>query len=247
MYNITADYHTHTLYSHGKGTISDNVEIAREKGLEKIAITDHGFGHMFLGVSKSDIQRMRVEIDEINAKYDDIEVLLGIEANLVGIDGAVDIPGDYREFFDIVLMGFHHGAMPHSARDLWKLFGRNIIGGVVPWSRKYTIHDNTMAFVKAMERYPIDIITHPGAKIDIDSQVLARHAAEHGVALEINAGHGYMTVDQVKIAIEAGASFVINSDAHTPGRVGDFKSAIDIAREAGVDPAHIINARKNLL
>ena len=43
-YKMTFDYHTHTIFSHGKGTIADNVEAARSKGLKGIAITDHGPG-----------------------------------------------------------------------------------------------------------------------------------------------------------------------------------------------------------
>lgn len=242
MYNIKADYHTHTLYSHGKGTILDNVEVARRKGLKKIAITDHGFRHVLFGMSKEDIQKMRKEIDEINSKYNDIEVLLGIEANLIGLDGSIDLPDEYSDFFDIVLMGFHPGAIPHSPMDFWKLFARNIIGRVIPDRREPIRYDNTMAMIRAMERYPIDIITHPGAKIDIDSRLLAKYAAKYDVALEINAGHGYMTVDYVKTAMEEGVSFVINSDAHIPDKVGDFERAIEIARKAGLDPAQIINA-----
>ena len=47
-----ADYHTHTLYSHGKGTIQQNVEAAQRKGLKEIAITDHGPGHILYGVKR---------------------------------------------------------------------------------------------------------------------------------------------------------------------------------------------------
>ena len=30
---ILADYHTHTVYSHGKGSIEDNVKVAISKGV----------------------------------------------------------------------------------------------------------------------------------------------------------------------------------------------------------------------
>ena len=40
---ILADYHTHTIYSHGKGTIEDNVKVAISKGIETIGISDHGY------------------------------------------------------------------------------------------------------------------------------------------------------------------------------------------------------------
>ena len=39
---ITADYHTHTNYSHGKGTPEENVLAAIEKGLRRIAISGEG-------------------------------------------------------------------------------------------------------------------------------------------------------------------------------------------------------------
>jgi len=61
------------------------------------------------------------------------------------------------------------------------------------------------------------------------------------VALEINASHGFMTAEYVKIAMEEGASFVINSDAHIPQNVGVFDKGIRIAEEAGLPPERIIN------
>lgn len=244
LYNIVADLHTHTIYSHGKGTVLANVEAAREKGLKKIAITDHGFKHFAYGVSIDDIYKMKAEIDGINGMFDDIEILLGVEANLIGLDGTVDLEEECIELFDIVLMGFHNGAIPKSPRDAWGLFGRNFVGKVVPGVAEKMRYDNTMAMIRAMERYPIDIITHPGAKINIDSRLLARHAAKHNVALEINSGHGFMTVDYVKIAMKEDVLFTINSDAHTPERVGDFARGIAIAKEAGLKPSRIINSHE---
>ena len=49
-YRMTFDFHTHTTYSHGKGSIEDNVKEAIKKGLKAIAITDHGPGHLTYGL-----------------------------------------------------------------------------------------------------------------------------------------------------------------------------------------------------
>ena len=97
MYHITADYHTHTRYSHGKGTIEDNVLAARKKGLKRIAITDHGFGHIGFGIRPKDVDMMREEIQSLSLKYSDIDILIGIEANLIGMDGTIDIPEDHMD------------------------------------------------------------------------------------------------------------------------------------------------------
>ena len=45
-YRMIYDHHTHTVYSHGKGTIEDNVRVASEKGHSSIAITDQGPCHL---------------------------------------------------------------------------------------------------------------------------------------------------------------------------------------------------------
>ena len=53
---LYGDYHTHTIYSHGSGTIRDNVEEALRKGLKEIGICDHGPGHYLYGVKRKTFQ-----------------------------------------------------------------------------------------------------------------------------------------------------------------------------------------------
>ena len=48
---LYGDYHTHTIYSHGKGDIIDNARVASKKGLKQLAITDHGFDNKLYNVS----------------------------------------------------------------------------------------------------------------------------------------------------------------------------------------------------
>lgn len=239
---IFADYHTHTLYSHGKGTIESNVEAARRKGLAEVAITDHGPGHFLYGVSPKGLLRMRDEVDRLNDKYRDIRILLGVEANIVSVDGTIDLEEDIINSLDILLIGYHFGALPAGLKNGYHIHAKNMASrffkGLGPAVREL----NTMALVRAIERYPVKIITHPGAKADIDTAALAKAAARKGVALEINASHRYMTVEYVRIAKEHGASFVVSSDAHRPDRVGEFGNALNVALKAGITSDDIINA-----
>lgn len=54
---LTADYHTHTPYSHGKGTVEENAARAKELGLKQIGITDHGFSHIAFGLRRKEFPR----------------------------------------------------------------------------------------------------------------------------------------------------------------------------------------------
>lgn len=241
-FKIIADYHTHTLYSHGHGTILDNVLVAREKGLKKIAIADHGPAHILYGIRKKDFTKIRREIDETNKKIQDIEVLMGVECNIIGVDGSIDLPEELKQKIDILLVGFHPGAMPKSLKDFICLTLLNFLSRYVPFLRHYARKYNTQAYVNAIEKYPIDIITHPGMKADVDTRVLAKAAARRGTVLEINASHGYMAEEYIKIAKEEGVRFCINSDAHDPEKVGNFDMGVKIALKAGLNPSDIINA-----
>jgi putative hydrolase len=239
---LFADYHTHTIYSHGKGTIRENVEVAIKKGLKEIAITDHGPGHATYGVKKGTLRRMREEIDELNKEFKEIKILLGVEANLISCDGNIDVSTEDIEMVDKLLVGFHNGAIPYSLRDAHKLYFRNYISGTLKFMRKRCIACNTDAMIRAIEKYNIDIITHPGAKIDIDIKRLAAAAGKKGTVLEINSSHGNLTIEYAKIAMMEDVKFVINSDAHIPPNVGNFEMGIKIAEDAGIPLYRIVNA-----
>ena len=62
QYRMIYDHHTHTIYSHGKGTILDNVRAAAAKGIRSIAITDHGPGHLTYGIKMEQLPQMRKDI-----------------------------------------------------------------------------------------------------------------------------------------------------------------------------------------
>ncbi|RKD30115.1 PHP domain-containing protein [Thermohalobacter berrensis] len=238
---IIGDFHTHTVYSHGKGTIRQNVESARKKGLKEIAICDHGPSHMGFGVKRENLKRMREEVDRLNSIYNDIKILLGVEANIISYEGDIDVDDDIMKYLDILLVGFHFGAKPASISDALKLYGMNYAGKIIPSIGKTARYYNTQALVNAINRYNIDLITHPGAKVDIDTRKLAKAAAKRKTALEINASHGQLTVEYIKIAMKEDVKFIISSDAHRPEDVGNLDEGIKRAKEAGLSVDRIIN------
>jgi len=240
---IFADYHTHSHYSgDGKGTIEENVEAAKKKGLREIAISDHGPGHILYGVKRKDIDKIRNEIDEINRVNPDIEVKFGLESNIIGVDGKLDVDDELRKKLDILLAGYHFGSMPDKLFEGAKVHLYNWLGSVLPSIERKSRVINTKSVVEAIYNNDIDILTHPGAKADIDTKEVAKAAAENDTALEINSSHGHLTVEYIKIAMKEGAKFALGSDAHRPENIGNVDKAINRAMEAGLSVDRIINA-----
>lgn len=235
---ITADYHTHTVFSHGKGTIEENVLAAIQKGLKAIAITDHSPGHMLYGIRK--VTPMLEEIQRVRKAYAGrIEVLVGLEGDLCSLDGTTDLPLE-KGRYDLFILGYHRAARMAWRDSIWFSVRNGFLA--TSGSREYRAQYNALAYARAMERYPVDIIAHPGLYIPLDIGILAKAATEHGVALEINGTRPTMSVEQIHQAKRLGARFIINSDAHRVDRVGCFERALAVADAAGLSAADLLNA-----
>ena len=111
MGSYLSDLHTHTDFSHGKGSPEDIVRAGIRCGLKRIAITEHAGGHVFFGVRGEKLTRLRKETERLASVYArDIEVLFGLECNLTGF-GECDAPKD-RSMFDVLLLAYHKGVVP---------------------------------------------------------------------------------------------------------------------------------------
>jgi len=237
---VFADYHTHTVYSHGMGSIRENVEAAIEAGLEKIGIADHGYMHLGFGVRYENFDLMRNEIERLKTEYREIEILLGVEANILDIEGRIDVDEHIRDIVDYVMAGYHFGSRPtHMVRGSMN-HALNYIKPLNHLSKEY----NTRALVNAMKRNEIFIISHPGAKASIDLDRVAKAAIETDTALEINSSHGHLSLEELLQIKDTGVKFAIGSDAHRPSDVGDFTDALQRVEKAGISQQQIINSRR---
>jgi putative hydrolase len=78
----------------------------------------------------------------------------------------------------------------------------------------------------------VDVLAHPGMM----TAETAEAARETGVAIEVTArqGHGMANGHVVRVALEGGASLVVNSDTHRPDDILTPEWALHVARCAGV-------------
>lgn len=231
---ITMDLHTHTVYSHGTGSVEQNAKEARDKGLLLLGIADHGAAHTFYGVNARKMEAMRHDIDRVNAQLGRIFVLQGVEGNLLDAQGTTDIDMLKQCRLDIALVGYHQGSLPRTVQAL-RFYKKAALKS--PDIAKVV----TNSLIRAMERYDVDAITHPGEYLPVDARRLAQAARYHGVALEINGAHG-TDAEILRIAHAEGARFIASSDAHEPRRVGDFSLALRCAAAAGIPASSVLNA-----
>lgn len=240
---LFADYHTHTRHSHGKGTVEDNVRAAINRGLREVAITDHGPANVLVGIkSAKTLDKIQREIEICRKKYPEIKILLGVEANIISMDGDIDIPSPYIEKLDLLLAGLHTGIITGDFKSGVNFIAKNWLSRFSSSLNTKVRHVNTLAVIRAVERFPIDVVVHPGLKLNINTHILAEVCCRRGTALEINSSHGQKSSNFVKSAAETKVKFVINSDAHSPEEVGRLGEGEKIARKLGLEPARIINA-----
>jgi len=236
---IYGDYHTHTPYSHGKGTVLDNAMVAKNKGLKEIAITDHGFTHKTFGVKRSDIENIKIDIEKAK-NATGVNILFGIEENFISLDGKIGVTEKDLEFLNIVNVGYHKLAKAETKKDFFGLFLPNNL----KWYTKRQIDKNTICVLKAIETQPINIITHLGVGMPVNVGEVARLAKQKGVFIELNGKRISFTPADMEALMKYDTDFILNSDAHTPEKVGDVRNGMSYVLKYHIPEKNIVNLNK---
>jgi putative hydrolase len=241
---LYGDYHTHTIYSHGKGTIEENVLSARRAGLKEIAVTDHGLRHVLYGMKRRRFGKIREEIERTKDKYPDIGILFGIEANLVGRDGTIDIRKEEKGVFDIIIAGYHISVWAKNIRDQFTFLNRNILSHTLFGYSKAQIRKNTKAYINMIEKNCIASLTHINFRMKADVAEVAKAARDTGTFIEISGRRTGCTDDEIAAMADTGVKFILSSDAHKPEKIGDIKLALDIIDRLNIPQEQVANMDK---
>jgi DNA polymerase (family X) len=228
MPHIRGDLHAHTTWSDGRDTTERMVQAARDLGYAYFAITDHS-EHAWASrtLSETDLPRQRAEIETVRARVTGIDVLHGVEVDILH-DGALDFPDHVLEGFDIVLASLHDDGGHDPAR----------------------LAERYLAAI----RHPlVNIITHPAnrspgvrAGYDLDFDRLFDAAADTGTAMEVDGGPGHLDMDGAlaRRAAARGATIVIDSDCHRADALkGQMEFGVGTARRGWIEPRHVLNTR----
>ncbi len=237
---FSADYHVHSRYSDGHATLKQNVEAAIDRGFSAVALTDHGPNHMHAGLRMRKFPALIKEVSNLKKAYQDrIDVKLGIEANIVGLDGTTDVPGAYAHAFEVVALGYHRTARGTD-------FKSNAFLHIKLRLRRPRCKEMmTDMLIAAMERNRISFLAHPGQHTGpLDWVRLAKACAKHNVAIELSAraGHLCFTSADVRLMRDYGAVFVVSSDAHKKEEIGVFDSLEGLIEGAQLTYHDIVNA-----
>ncbi|MCA9053757.1 MAG: DNA polymerase/3'-5' exonuclease PolX [Planctomycetaceae bacterium] len=226
--DIRGDLHMHTTASDGTATIREMIDAAKARGLKYIAITDHSKRvSMANGLDAKRLRAHWKEIDRIRQQVSGIEVLYGVECDILE-DATMDLADDVLAEADWVLASLHYGLRQPRTQ----------------------IMDRLMC---AAHNPHVDIIAHPSGRMigkrpgaDIDYTQLFQACADTGTLLEINAHPSRLDLDDVHAgaaAHEYGIPIVINSDAHSTGGLDVMEYGVYQARRAGLERKHVANSR----
>ncbi len=234
------DYHTHTRYSHGSGSVLDNARAAAAKGLKQLAITDHGLRHMIFGIRRRQLDSLKRDCAEASA-ITGVTVLAGIENNFNSFYGTLDAKAADLDKLDIIQGGYHKAVYAPNIGQQFSFQLVNLIRGNRPKTPQKLINKNTDAYLKLIDNYELDFVGHLNRDIKADAITVARFAKEKGTYIELNNKNLSLTDAELEKMTEEGVEFVCNSDAHSPERVGDMKRVLEVIERLHIPYAQIAN------
>ncbi|MGN0299531.1 MAG: phosphatase [Lachnospiraceae bacterium] len=217
---LVVDSHTHSLASgHAYNSQKEMIRMAKEKGLEAIAITEHapampGSCHIYYFNNYRALNR-----EEMKERFG-IEVLLGVELNILDEEGNLDLPEETIAEMDVVIASIHPPCYT----------GRR--------EPEYV----SKAYENILKNPLVDIVGHPDdGRFLPDYHILVPTAKKYGKLLEVNCssirpnayrkGAWEHYREMLRLCMEYEQPVIINTDAHYDDEIGRFELALQLMEE----------------
>ena len=223
---IEIDTHSHTIVSgHAYSTIREMASMAAEKGLKGLAITEHapkmpGSTHLYY------FQNLKVVPREMYG----IELLLGVELNIMDEEGKLDLPTSVIKELDIAIASLHTPC----------------------YKGEETKEVITRTYLNVMNKDCVDIIGHPDdGRFPVDYDVLAKVAKETNTLLEVNNSSlrpgGFRqntkenSIKMLECCKKYGTMVVLGTDSHVDVTIGEYKYVNEVLKAANFPESLVAN------
>lgn len=209
--DLRVDMHMHSTYTDGEGSIDRIIEVAEQRGLKRIAFTDHVRKQStYVGSYFDHIERL--------SSHSKVELVKGVEAKVDNFNGDVDVSEEVRLRADIVIASVHRfplGRNLYAASKFEKGIAQNIE------------LDLALATVKARA---CDVLGHPGGMSLANHkefpleyfEELIKACRESDIVFEVSSAYHKSVAGQLIPLLQKYNPLVsFSSDAHTLDRIGE--------------------------
>jgi DNA polymerase (family 10) len=218
--------HCHTVYSDGQHTVEQMARAADALGMEYMTITDHSPAAAY--ANGLPVDRLKAQWDEIARVQERVSVKLlrGTESDILA-DGRLDYPDAILELLDVIIASIHR----RHRMDAHQMTERLVRAMALPCFKIWG---------HALGRL---ILSRPPVECRVEEVLDA--AAAGRAAVEINGDPKRLDLPPrwLRAARERGLSFVVSTDAHSVGELGNVRYGIPMARRGWVRRGEVLNTR----
>jgi putative hydrolase len=244
---LRGDCHVHSDWSDGGSPIREMAEAARDQGHDYMVLTDHSPRLTVAnGLTAERLLRQLDLVAGLNEELAPFRVLTGIEVDILD-DGSLDQDPELLARLDVVVASVHSKlrmeakamtqrmvvAIANPNMDILGHCTGRLVGGGEPEAaepaqqlgRRRRAHDGKRP------------------ESDFDAEMVFAACAKFDKAVEINSRPERLDPPRrlLRLAIEWGCRFSIDTDAHDPGQLAWLPNGCARAEECGVDAARVVN------
>ena len=226
---LKGDLHSHTDASDGGSPARTMAEAAADLGHEYFTITDHSPRLTVAnGLSPERLRAQLAMIADLNAEFAPFRILTGIEVD-INADGTLDQEEELLAQLDVVVASVHS-----RLRDPADVM--------------------TPRMVRAIANPHVDVLGHCTGRLvmgergtrppsTFDADIVFAACSQFDVAVEINSRPERRDPprDLLRLAVETGCRFSIDTDAHAPGQLSWQGYGCERAEECGVPADRVVN------
>jgi putative hydrolase len=227
------DLHTHSIASgHALNTVYELAQHANINGISVLGITEHG--PAMKGAPHDEYFWISDKLNELFG----VKILLGIEANILNVNGELDLSVDLLKLQKVVSASIHNFT-PYCSNSL---------------------ENNTKSIINAMKNPFVKIITHPYTPgFSVDIKEICKYSVKTNTLLEINnqlfsrisASNINNILENYKTLINEckknNFPVIFGSDAHIAKDIGNFTDILKYNDILEITDEMIINKNKELL